>query len=207
MAYNISPATVTWTVFSSSRDLTAFQEEAFSLGQMIAEFGHHYCFGGDMTGLMATVCNGVTKHRQNDPVNSSSQILSLPHKIFHKPENDHYFDKVEVQENLQTQQQSLLQNGHEIVVMPGGLGSFAEITNSLAMMCYYGEKPKNLWLVNAQCTKGKPQRYYDGLLQQKQTMIDCGAADESHFKNLKIVPSVAALREAYLTGNSAGYSL
>lgn len=207
MSYNISPANITWTVFSSSRDLPAFQQEAFDLGQMIAAFGHHYCFGGDLTGLMGVVCKGINDYRQTYPEKSQSRILSLPHKIFHKPENDHYFDKVIVQENLHTQQESLLRNSHEIVVMPGGLGSLSEITNSLAMMCYYQEEPRNLWLVNAECIKGQSQRYYDGLLQQKQTMIDCGAADEAHFKNLRIVPSVDALREAYLTGQSANYSL
>ena len=110
---------------SSSNAAPPFISLAIKLGQEIAERKHTMIYGGGRTGLMGAAADGALS--RNGTVEGIILDIFLEKDAHHKG-----LSKLSVTDTMRKRKAELDQNGDAFIALPGGYGTFEEITEILS---------------------------------------------------------------------------
>ncbi len=153
-------------VFGSSSNKTrdSYLSESRELGKEIAKRGMLCVNGGGQNGVMGALNDGCAAH--------GGKIKGVIHAMFcvDAEEHPHINDMVTVNgSDLWERKQLLLDNGDCVLVMPGGVGTFDELWESVSgkSLGMKGMEGKPVCLVNI-------EGFYDGFIAQLQRTAEDG---------------------------------
>lgn len=179
-------------VFCSADDKipTPFKTLAHELGHHIAQAKWELVTGGSKTGLMKEVVDGYTK----EPHHNVKGVLP---KIF-KDANVHHpkiKDKNLVwTDTVHTRLATFHDQCDVIIALPGGFGTLHELMDFLVHN-QFGLIKKKIILLNV-------DHYWDGLVQQFQTMLKQSALHQKHLDHLHVATNLDECINLIKTSNS-----
>lgn len=158
------------TVYCSSSDQVdeSYTIAARELGKCLAQNGYTLVFGGGRIGLMGALSTAAQNH--------GGRVVGVILKEFHDlGVSDPGVSEMEVYKDMRSRKAGLERAGDAYVALPGGLGTFEEITEILSFK-QLGFHNKPIVFVN---TNG----YFDHLLKQFEKCFD-EKFIEPRFRNL-----------------------
>lgn len=122
----LSPSPLSLTVYcSSSRQLPAvYTAEAEVLGRLIAEHGHTLVYGGGNIGLMGTVARAALA--------AGGNVTGVILKEFLDKGYGQDGHEMHVVDDMRARKQRLEERGDAYIVLPGGFGTFEEVSEVLS---------------------------------------------------------------------------
>jgi len=110
---------------SSNSSATAFVSLAKKLGQEIAERNHTLVYGGGKTGLMGAVADGA--------LSRGGRVEGIILDIFVKKDVHHTgLSELSTTKTMRERKAELDRNGDAFIALPGGYGTFEEVTEILS---------------------------------------------------------------------------
>ncbi|MCG8606523.1 TIGR00730 family Rossman fold protein [bacterium] len=163
------------TVFcSSSNHVDAiYLDAAKQMGEAIAENGYRLVFGGGKTGLMGALSEGARQ--------SGGEVAAVILKRFvEMGVADTNVSDMKAVDDMRARKQGLERAGDAYITLPGGFGTFEEVTEMISF--------KQLGFHNKPIIFLNVQHYFDALLEQFQMSMEQNFID-SRFRSLYNVVS------------------
>lgn len=173
-----NPKRVTVYCSASSGLPDGWVEAAREVGRAIGEGGATLVYGGVDAGLMREVAASVKSTgagRVIGVVPARRAGMAWPHND-ERIDTDGLDDRKAVMQDL----------ADIFVVLPGGYGTLDELTGALAYLRFNGIDSKKILLFN-------PDGLFDRLVEQFDSMIDCGLMKRECLDSLEVYPSASAL--------------
>ena len=163
-------------VFCSSSDNVspAYVDAATRLGQAIADVGHSLVYGGMDMGLMGTLA-----HAAHD---DGARVVGVTVQ-FMADSCETYADELIVACDMHQREAMMHQLAEAFVVLPGGFGTFEEMSQVLVFGNLELHK-KPIAIIN---TDG----FYDSLLAMFDRFVRDGFARERHLSTYKVAADVS----------------
>lgn len=155
-----------------------FQEEAYRLGQILADRNIGLVYGGTNVGLMTAVADGVLS--RNGEVTGVLPLFIKEKGIAHKN-----LTKLILVETMHERKSVMHDLSDGIIALPGGFGTLEEFFEALTWG-QLGLHKKPAGILN---TDG----FYDPLKTLLQTMVDKGFLKEANRKMLLISSNIESL--------------
>ena len=151
---------------ASSANIDArYLEAARELGRLLAEGGWRCVNGGGAVGLMGAVTDGA--------LDADGEVRGVIPKFM--VDNGWCYDRLEdvlITADMHQRKQMMSEMGDAVIAMPGGVGTFEELLETLTW--------RQLGLVKVPVIILNTLGYYDHLLAMLQHAIDEGFMKESH---------------------------
>jgi hypothetical protein len=148
-----------------------FAQEAFRLGQYLAESGIELVYGGAKVGLMGAVADGVLQR-------GGRVIGVLPHFLRTKEVAHQHLTELILVDTMHERKLKMHELSDGVIALPGGYGTLEELFEMLTWG-QLGLHAKPVGLLN---TDG----FYDSLLALVNTMIQRGFLKEENRRMLLI---------------------
>lgn len=147
------------TVFcgSSFGSLKVYQEQAYLLGQKLAQRKIDLIYGGANVGLMGTVANGALE-------NKGKVIGVLPDFLKEKEIAHNHLTQLVIVETMHERKAKMNELSDGVITLPGGFGTLEELFEMLTW-AQLGIHKKPIAILNI-------NGFYDELLSLVQTMVD-----------------------------------
>ncbi len=149
------------TVFcgSSSGTETIYQEQAYTLGKILAQRNIGLVYGGAKVGLMGAVANGVIEHR-------GEAIGVLPHFLSSKEIAHEGLCELILVDTMHERKTKMHELCDGVITLPGGFGTMEELFEMLTWaQLGLHQKPIGILNING---------FYDELMALIQTMVNKG---------------------------------
>ncbi len=111
---------------SSAQVASEFLEEAFRLGEILAQGGHTIVYGGGSQGLMGAVADGALRHGGN-------VIGVLPRFMADLEWGHSGITKLEIVEDMRERKHKLLSHSDAVIALPGGCGTLEELFEAITL--------------------------------------------------------------------------
>jgi len=133
-----------------------YNEEAFLLGQLLAESEKEIMFGGGSIGLMGQLADGaISKNgKVTGVIPEFLDNLELGHKSI---------DKMHVVDSMHTRKNKLLTESDCVIALPGGCGTFEELLEAITW--------KRLGLIISPVIIVNINNYFDPLIEMLEKSI------------------------------------
>ncbi|PWB27214.1 TIGR00730 family Rossman fold protein [Flavobacterium sp. HTF] len=153
------------TVFcgSSFGSLKIYEDQAYLLGQKLAQRNIKLIYGGANVGLMGAVANGAVKNR-------GTVIGVLPNFLKEKEIAHEHLNELIIVETMHERKTKMNELSDGVITMPGGFGTLEEFFEMLTW-AQLGLHKKPLAILNI-------DGFYDDLLHLVQNMVDNGFLKE-----------------------------
>lgn len=153
------------TVFcgSSFGSLKIYEDQAYLLGQKLAQRNIKLIYGGANVGLMGAVANGAVK-------NKGTVIGVLPNFLKEKEIAHEQLNELIIVETMHERKTKMNELSDGVITMPGGFGTLEEFFEMLTW-AQLGLHKKPLAILNI-------DGFYDDLLHLVQNMVDNGFLKE-----------------------------
>ena len=153
------------TVFcgSSLGSLKIFQDQAYLLGQKLAQRNINLIYGGANVGLMGAVANGAVENR-------GTVIGILPNFLKEKEIAHEHLNELIVVETMHERKTKMNELSDGVITLPGGFGTLEEFFEMLTW-AQLGLHKKPIAILNI-------DGFYDDLLRLVQNMVDKGFLKE-----------------------------
>lgn len=153
------------TVFcgSSFGNLKIYEDQAYLLGQKLAQRNIKLIYGGANVGLMGAVANGTVKNR-------GTVIGVLPNFLKEKEIAHEHLNELIIVETMHERKTKMNELSEGVITMPGGFGTLEEFLEMLTW-AQLGLHKKPLAILNI-------DGFYDDLLHLVQNMVDNGFLKE-----------------------------
>jgi len=153
------------TVFcgSSLGSLKIFQDQAYLLGQKLAQRNINLIYGGANVGLMGAVANGAVENR-------GTVIGILPNFLKEKEIAHEHLNELIVVETMHERKTKMNELSDGVITLPGGFGTLEEFFEMLTW-AQLGLHKKPIAILNI-------DGFYDDLLCLVQNMVDKGFLKE-----------------------------
>lgn len=153
------------TVFcgSSLGSLKIFQDQAYLLGQKLAQRNINLIYGGANVGLMGAVANGAVENR-------GTVIGILPNFLKEKEIAHKHLNELIVVETMHERKTKMNELSDGVITLPGGFGTLEEFFEMLTW-AQLGLHKKPIAILNI-------DGFYDDLLCLVQNMVDKGFLKE-----------------------------
>ncbi|NIR52041.1 TIGR00730 family Rossman fold protein [candidate division KSB1 bacterium] len=141
------------TVYCSSSNHVdgVYLDAAYEMGELIAKNGYTLVFGGGRVGLMGAVSRGARKH--------NGQVVGIIlRKFMDVGVADAKVREMLAVEDMRSRKQGLEEAGGAYIALPGGFGTFEEITEMISFK-QLGFHTKPIVILNV-------NKYFDHLLNQ-----------------------------------------
>lgn len=167
-----------------------YKEKAFRFGEIMAEHKHELIFGGGNNGLMGSTARGVKKN--------GGKIVGIAPEFFRAVDGELYSECTEFifTKSMNERKALLKEKSDAFAVLPGGIGTYDELFDTLVSICLGIDKNKKIGILNV-------EGYYDNLGDLLQNMVQKGFMAEENTKICRIFKDEAELL-AYLEGSDIG---
>ena len=158
----------------------AFEQSAVELGKLIAEGGHTLVYGGGGIGMMGRLSDTVLEHGGNVEG-------IIPRFLVEREQLNVHLDHSTVVETMAERKQGLYENADAFVMLPGGIGTFEEITEVLSQ--------KKLGFITAPVYIVNIKGCYDNFVAALRDIVDYGflGPDEASFTEVSSIKELATL--------------
>lgn len=170
------------TVFcgSSSGTETIYQEQAHTLGKILAQRNIGLVYGGAKVGLMGAVANGVIEHR-------GEAIGVLPHFLSSKEIAHEGLSELILVDTMHERKTKMHELCDGVITLPGGFGTMEELFEMLTWaQLGLHQKPIGILNING---------FYDELMALIQTMVNKGFLKPVNQQMLLIDDTIDGLLE------------
>lgn len=168
-----------------------YKEMAYNLGCALGSAQLELIIGGSNTGLMKEVTDGYLVHGKADLI---SGILPKALQSFNVLHADIPSLNVIWAEDIHQRLKIFYDACDIILILPGGFGTLHELMD-FVVHNQFGTQKKPIILLNF-------QNFWDGLLEQFETMISMGALSPKHFHMITVVRSLQdCLEELCMQGS------
>jgi uncharacterized protein (TIGR00730 family) len=149
-----------------------YYEEAFSLGQLLAESGRDIMYGGGSVGLMGRLADGA--------ISKNGKVTGVIPEFLDNLELGHKrIDKMHVVDSMHTRKNKLLKESDCIIALPGGCGTFEELLEAITW--------KRLGLIISPVIIVNVNNYYDPLIEMLERSIREKFMREEYHKTWVVV--------------------
>lgn len=143
----------------------AFEQAAVALGETMVRRGIRLIYGGGNVGLMGVIADSVM-------AGGGEVIGVIPHALEEREVAHLEITRLEVVDDMHVRKQRMYALADGLVAMPGGIGTFEELLESLTWI--------QLGLHAKPCGVLNVEGYYDHLLGQLDLAADQGFLPEAH---------------------------
>lgn len=148
-----------------------FAEQAFELGQTLAEHGIDVIYGGAKVGLMGKVADGAKS--------KNGKVFGIIPEFLAAKEIKHdHLDELIVVQTMHERKALMQEKSDGFIALPGGFGAMEELFEILTWG-QLGLHKKPIGILNL-------EGYYDALIQLVETMIQKGLL-KSEYKEMLLV--------------------
>jgi len=148
-----------------------FAEQAFELGQTLAEHGIDVIYGGAKVGLMGKVADGAKS--------KNGKVFGIIPEFLAAKEIKHdHLDELIVVQTMHERKALMQEKSDGFIALPGGFGTMEELFEILTWG-QLGLHKKPIGILNL-------EGYYDALIQLVETMIQKGLL-KSEYKEMLLV--------------------
>ncbi len=146
----------------------AFEQAAVQLGSWMASSGHKLVYGGGGIGMMGALSNSVLEH-------GGEALGIIPQFLVDREQLNINLENSIVVETMAERKKLLYDNADAFVMLPGGIGTFEEITEVLSQ--------KKLGFIDAPVYVFNVNGCYDDFVQALRNLVEFGflLEDESPF--------------------------
>jgi uncharacterized protein (TIGR00730 family) len=178
------------TVFcgSSFGSLKIYEDQAYLLGQKLAQRNIKLIYGGANVGLMGAVANGAVK-------NEGTVIGVLPNFLKEKEIAHEHLSELIVVETMHERKTKMNELSDGVITMPGGFGTLEEFFEMLTW-AQLGLHKKPLAILNI-------NGFYDDLLRLVQNMVDNGFLKEANQQMIIVSDNIDELLDRMVFYNSS----
>jgi uncharacterized protein (TIGR00730 family) len=149
-----------------------YYEEAFLLGQLLAESGRDIMYGGGSVGLMGRLADGA--------ISKNGKVTGVIPEFLDNLELGHKrIDKMHVVDSMHTRKNKLLKESDCIIALPGGCGTFEELLEAITW--------KRLGLIISPVIIVNIKNYYDPLIEMLERSIREKFMREEYHKTWVVV--------------------
>ncbi|MTI41938.1 TIGR00730 family Rossman fold protein [Fulvivirga lutimaris] len=146
-----------------------YEEQAKTLGQLIASQGLQLVYGGGKVGLMGVIADEVLKQ-------GGKVIGVIPEFLKDKEVGHPNLTEMHIVKSMHERKQLMAELSDAFIAMPGGLGTLEEVAEiSTWVQLELIKKPVGLLNVNG---------FYNALIQQLDLMTSQGFIKEQNRKNI-----------------------
>lgn len=160
-----------------------YLELAAEVGRQIAAHGASLVYGAGRTGLMGAVADAALEAGAN-------VVGVIPSFMVSRGWHHSGLSRMEVTDSMHTRKARMLALAHGVVALPGGIGTFEEITEAMTW--------RQLGLFDGNVVILNFEGFYDPLLQQLTKAVDLGFIKPDHLEAIKIAHSAAEAVEMAL---------
>ncbi len=143
----------------------SYVEAASDLGRHLAQEGIGLIFGGGMTGLMGALADAVLEGG-GQATGVIPESMNVP-RVVHEGVSE-----IIVVDTMHTRKATMAQLSDAFIAMPGGLGTFEELFETLTWS-QLGYQPKPIGILNV-------DGYYDPLIELIDHAVDHGFVTPKH---------------------------
>lgn len=142
-----------------------YKEKAYRLGNLIAEHNHILIFGGGNNGLMGSAARGVK--------DKNGTIIGIAPEFFRSVDGELYKDCTEMilTKTMNERKGLLKEKSDAFAVLPGGIGTYDELFDTLVSISLGIDSNKKLAVLNV-------QGYYTPLKELLGNMVRQGFLTE-----------------------------
>jgi len=157
-----------------------FEEQAFALGETLAEQNIRLIYGGAKVGLMGTVANGA--------ISKKGKVIGVLPEFLQEKELAHEgLTELIITETMQERKTKMDELSDGVISLPGGFGTLEELFEILTWASLsLHTKPIGLLNVNG---------FYDDLLKMTQKMVDKGFLKQEYNAMILVSDSISDLLE------------
>ncbi len=160
----------------------AFARDACEVGRWIGGHGHTLVYGGSHTGLMGQVASGC--------LDAGGEVIGVIPEI---PElmarKNPLLSRVIVTRDMADRRSEMIRLADGFIALPGGLGTFDEVTEVLSL--------KSLDLVKGKVAFFDTLGYYAKLKDAFRSILEHGFGEEAYFSQVGVVSSVEELESFF----------
>ncbi|MEL6655261.1 MAG: TIGR00730 family Rossman fold protein [Bacteroidota bacterium] len=163
---------------SSNGQQAVYREQAFQLGQYLAQEGIKLVYGGAKVGLMGAVADGAL-------AGGGEVIGMLPHFLSAKEIAHPGLTELILVDSMHERKQLMNEHCEGVIALPGGFGTLEELFEMLTW-AQLGLHQKPIGILNI-------AGYYDALVQLLDHMVEQGLLRLSNRQMLLVDSSISGL--------------
>lgn len=158
----------------------AFKQAAADLGKWMAQAGHRLVYGGGGIGMMGVLSDTILEH-------GGEALGIIPQFLVDREQLNIHLEHSVVVETMAERKQMLYENADAFVMLPGGIGTFEEITEVLSQ--------KKLGFIDAPVYIVNINGCYDYFVAALHDLVTNGFLDphESPFTEVTSITELADL--------------
>lgn len=158
--------------------LAAYNEQAYQIGQSLANQGHELVYGGGATGLMGAVADGC--------LDAGGKVYGImPHFLIERELAHPKLTEFTAVSNMQSRKAKMLELADACLALPGGLGTLEEISEVLSWL-RVGASPKP-------CAFYNQMDFYRPLRKFFSHMVEEGFLEEAFADQIKFSDDLAEI--------------
>lgn len=156
----------------------AFSEDAYKVGRWIGEHGHTLVYGGSFTGLMGRVASGC--------LDAGGEVIGVIPEIDELVARQNpRLSRVIFTKDMADRRSEMIRLSDGFIALPGGLGTFDEVTEVLSL--------KSLDLVKGKVAFFDTLGYYAKLKDAFRSILDNGFGEPAYFSQVGFLNSTEEL--------------
>lgn len=162
----------------------AFARDAYEVGSWIGKHGHTLVYGGSFTGLMGQVASGC--------LDAGGEVIGVIPRIDELVARQNpRLSRVIFTKDMADRRSEMIRLSDGFIALPGGLGTFDEVTEVLSL--------KSLDLVKGKVAFFDTLNYYSQLRSAFEAILEHGFGEKEYFSQVGFVNSVEALEAFFMS--------